>query len=658
MKRILQSTLAIALISLGLTSSAQTRYLDDVFSAVTVTSDIDYATNISILPLLQALPPGPATLKFDMYEPAGDSLVDRPVIILVHTGSFLPPVVNGQATGSKLDFSIVEQCTRWAKMGYVAIAMENRLGWNPTSTDQDVRTSSLLQAAYRGIQDAKALVRYMRMTEDNGNPHGINSDKIVLGGQGTGAYISLGYATLNNPAVELMLPKFINFNTSPPSPYVFPPFFGNPDGTDSTYLPAAASPTGQDELWNIPNNPSYSNDINMVFNLGGALADISWLEAGDVPMVSFHCEMDPYAPLDTGDVIVPTTGEFVVEVMGSRTVQHYANLVYANNDPFALAGISDAFTTAADVNNGGVDGLYIFKTPAPSSTPNAFGELEEEQGSPWDWWDNTSYGIIAEAVNGVPGFTSPAFFEANAILGNPNMSATNGNAYLDTIQGYLNPRMFAALGFVAGCTDSLADNFDALANINDGSCTYSTTNSIYDIVSNSVDHTTLKVAIDACGLDGVLSDPGSLTLFAPTDAAFDLLPAGTVTALLADIPALTDILKHHVVGASVLSSALSNAQVVTTLLGTDVTVTINSMGVYIDNAMVTVADITADNGVVHVIDAVLIPTTTDIIDYNNLEKVYLYSVNILGEKVSKNSKDQIIFNVFQDGSVERKLIIE
>ena len=59
---------------------------------------------------------------------------------------------------------------------------------------------------------------------------------------------------------------------------------------------------------------------------------------------------------------------------------------------------------------------------------------------------------------------------------------------------------------------------------------------------------------------------------------------------------------------------LSNNQVVTTLLGTDVTVTINSMGVFIDNAMVTVADIVADNGVVHVIDAVLLPTTTDIID--------------------------------------------
>ena len=77
--------------------------------------------------------------------------------------------------------------------------------------------------------------------------------------------------------------------------------------------------------------------------------------------------------------------------------------------------------------------------------------------------------------------------------------------------------------------------------------------------------------------------------------------------LLNDVPLLTNILLHHVVGDSVMSGMLTNGQVVTTILGTDVTVTINPSGVYIDNAMVTVADIVADNGVVHVIDAVLLP---------------------------------------------------
>ena len=136
------------------------------------------------------------------------------------------------------------------------------------------------------------------------------------------------------------------------------------------------------------------------------------------------------------------------------------------------------------------------------------------------------------------------------------------------------------------------------------------TNSIYDIVSNSNDHTTLKTAIDACALDGVLSGNGPFTLFAPTDAAFNNLPAGTVTSLLSNIPALTQILEHHVIADSIMSGMLSNGQIVTTLLGTDLTITVNSTGVFIDNAQVTVADIVADNGVVHVIDAVLIPSTS------------------------------------------------
>ena len=180
------------------------------------------------------------------------------------------------------------------------------------------------------------------------------------------------------------------------------------------------------------------------------------------------------------------------------------------------------------------------------------------------------------------------------------------------------------------------------------------TNTIYDIVSNSQDHTTLKTAIDACELDVVLSGAGPFTLFAPTEAAFNLLPAGTVTALLNDIPQLTNILKHHVVADSVMSGMLSNGQVVTTLLGTDITVTINSSGVFIDNAQVTVADLVADNGVVHVIDAVLLPSSTS--TYENIGMIddYLYTVDILGKKVSKNLKYQFLFDVYKNGKIVKK----
>ena len=209
MKKNLQNLIAISLLLIGISANSQNRYLDEVFTEVQLTDSVMFAQNVSIEPMLIGLSPALMPIYCDIYEPVGDTSTNRPVIIVSHTGSFLPPVANGQATGSIKDSSIVEQCNRWAKKGYVAVAMGNRLGWNPLSTDQNVRTSTLLQASYRAIQDAKAMVRYMRMTEDNGNPYGIDPDKIVLGGQGTGAYISLGYATLDDES-KLYLPKFID----------------------------------------------------------------------------------------------------------------------------------------------------------------------------------------------------------------------------------------------------------------------------------------------------------------------------------------------------------------------------------------------------------------------------------------------------------------
>ena len=130
---------------------------------------------------------------------------------------------------------------------------------------------------------------------------------------------------------------------------------------------------------------------------------------------------------------------------------------------------------------------------------------------------------------------------------------------------------------------------------------------VVDIIVGSPVHNTLETAVIEANLAGALSGAGPFTVFAPTDAAFDALPAGTLDALLADPSGqLTDILYYHVVAANAPSSSLSDGQTITTLLGQDVTVTING-GVMINNAMVTVADITASNGVVHVIDAVLLP---------------------------------------------------
>jgi uncharacterized surface protein with fasciclin (FAS1) repeats len=139
------------------------------------------------------------------------------------------------------------------------------------------------------------------------------------------------------------------------------------------------------------------------------------------------------------------------------------------------------------------------------------------------------------------------------------------------------------------------------------------TTTIWDVVLNSEDHNYLEAAVDAAGLSGALSGTDTLTLFAPTDAAFEALAtalAVEVTDLLA-LPNLGEILQYHVVAGAALSTDLSDGQEVATLLGETLTVTITADGVFINDAQVVVADILTDNGVVHVIDAVLLPPTTD-----------------------------------------------
>ena len=144
---------------------------------------------------------------------------------------------------------------------------------------------------------------------------------------------------------------------------------------------------------------------------------------------------------------------------------------------------------------------------------------------------------------------------------------------------------------------------------------------VVDIIVNSSAHDTLEAAVIAAGLADDLSGEGPFTVFAPTDDAFKALPAGTLETLLADpTGTLADILLYHVVGAKAKSTDLSDGQTITTLLGKDITVTINGEGVFINDAKVTVADIEADNGVVHVIDAVLLPEATGILDITNENK--------------------------------------
>jgi uncharacterized surface protein with fasciclin (FAS1) repeats len=117
---------------------------------------------------------------------------------------------------------------------------------------------------------------------------------------------------------------------------------------------------------------------------------------------------------------------------------------------------------------------------------------------------------------------------------------------------------------------------------------------------------TLVAAVTAAGLGETLSGPGPFTVFAPTDEAFAKLPAGTVEGLLKDIPALTKILTYHVVSGKVMAAEAAKLTSATTVQGGDIKIDA-SHGVKINDATVVTADIDASNGVIHVIDTVLMP---------------------------------------------------
>lgn len=129
---------------------------------------------------------------------------------------------------------------------------------------------------------------------------------------------------------------------------------------------------------------------------------------------------------------------------------------------------------------------------------------------------------------------------------------------------------------------------------------------IFDTLINEGRFTTLVAAIERASLMQGLMEPASITIFAPTDEAFSKLPSGTVGILLDNPPELTKLLTYHLIADRIPSSNIARLSSTKTAEGSTLQVD-TSNGVHINNARVIAADIEADNGVIHVIDTVLVP---------------------------------------------------
>ena len=435
-------SICFLIVVLGInTLSAQTRYLNEIFNDVNVDTSVMYGVNATVLYYSVIGQAVPQPLMMDVYTPSGDVETSRPLMIYLHTGNFLPD--NYTTGGTRRDSATVELCSRFAKMGYVVASCDYRLGWNPLDTTQDGRVNTLINAAYRGVQDCRTAVRYFRMShQDLGNPYGIDTSRIVVMGQGTGGYIALANATLDS-YTDVVLPKFTHIVQTPGGPVTLPMVLesvnGNIDGTTFGTTAGFTAPGTEDTLC-YPNHVGYASNVHATVNMGGALGDSSWFDAGDGPFISFQVPSDPYAPYGDGMVIVPYFNLNVVEVSGSLTVQEMASQ-FGNNDvfyPMESSNINAAFTAGANVHNNGLYGLYPFVRPVAQPADSA----------PWDWWALTDESSAA------------------ALQANPDMSGTKGRAFCDTIQHYSAPRLMCALNLPnSPCIQSVSEKEMAQVNV-------------------------------------------------------------------------------------------------------------------------------------------------------------------------------------------------
>lgn len=242
----------------------------NIFNDVEVTQAVPFGSNIGVNG-------GTQTLYMDVYQPAGDSEQLRPVIVVAFGGSFI--------YGTRAD--VADLCMDFAKRGYVAVANDYRVGFffpNQTTTTR---------AVMRGAHDMRGCVRYLRKSvAELGNPYGIDTTRIIIGGVSAGA-ISAVHATYLDQESEI----------------------------PAVLVPEAASLGG---IEGNSGNPGYSSEVLACYSFSGALGDTAWIEPGDVPIVSLHEVGDNVVPYYTAPVYVTgiPTG---LTASGSHDIHERAN---------------------------------------------------------------------------------------------------------------------------------------------------------------------------------------------------------------------------------------------------------------------------------------------------------------------------------------------
>lgn len=237
-------------------NSCNGRYSEPVFSAVDYTGDVLYGHNTTFEGKEE-------DLFLDVYQPMDDTAQARPLVIMIHGGAF--------QFGNKRSGVLPKWSEELAKRGYVVASINYRLGY----PEPPVATS-VVEASVRAVQDAKAAARFFRRYAEQ---YRVDTTQIFAWGLSAGAYTALHLAYLQ----EREVPSFLNLAK-----------LGGLEGTSG--------------------NAGFSSAVHGVINMWGALTDTTWIEPGDVPVVSVHGTADTVIPYSVGYVggVLPQYGSAMI----------------------------------------------------------------------------------------------------------------------------------------------------------------------------------------------------------------------------------------------------------------------------------------------------------------------------------------------------------
>ena len=229
------------------------RYYRPVFSNVTVVSGVTFGAAVNSVGTNQ-------TLLMDIYQPTGDALAQRPVIIFAHQGGFV--------TGLRTDAYMVAVCTKFARLGYVTASIDYRLLDFSIVLGGGFDTVNIAKSAIRGMQDLRAAVRFFRKDAATANAYRVNPGYVIVGGSSAGAFAALEVGYLDK----------------------------------ATEVPAYVGIAALGGVEGLSGNPGYSSLPQAVLNLSGATESPSYIEAGNAPLCSVHGTADGTVPYLQGRV--------------------------------------------------------------------------------------------------------------------------------------------------------------------------------------------------------------------------------------------------------------------------------------------------------------------------------------------------------------------